>query len=444
MVRVGESRSHLKTSRGRVAPTCQASLKSTKSAKDQRWGLWFALPIAPFENKKTLRVEVVPRTMWTFDQVQGLLNVIVNIRMTVIALEEGGLFVYAPVAPTPECMRLLQELIDVHGPVKYIVLPTYAVEHKVYVGPFAKRCPEAEVWIAPNQWSWPLNIPIGWVGLFPRRARIIPEDSSLAPWSVEFQHAILGPIGLGLGPFVEVAFHHKKTRTLLLTDTLVSIPSEPPAICLEDPEPLLYHARDEVDESKENTSAMRLKGWRKTVLFALYIRPKPDVLELVSTRKTFEDWFAYPSFPSIDGFFPFSWRDGWKQSFDTVEGRLLVAPLLQAFILNRGPRKVQDWVNEVSSWGFQQILPCHFAGPVRAGPSEFREAFDYLLQPERQTRKGLFVDSGTKLFARARNVSIPLPGGRLPGSELQVLDNVDEFFRQGGLSAPKKTLEEDV
>eukprot|EP00854_Cymbomonas_tetramitiformis_P033373 gene33373-42786_t len=53
------------------------------------------------------------------------------------------------------------------------------------------------------------------------------------------------------GPFVEVAFHHKKTRTLLLTDTLVSIPSGPPAICLEDPEPLLYHARDEVDESKE-------------------------------------------------------------------------------------------------------------------------------------------------------------------------------------------------
>ncbi|KAK3282331.1 hypothetical protein CYMTET_9926 [Cymbomonas tetramitiformis] len=139
-----------------------------------------------------------------------------------------------------------------------------------------------------------------------------------------------------------------------------------------------------------------------------------------------------------------SWRDGWKQSFDTVEGRLLVAPLLQAFILNRGPRKVQDWVNEVSSWGFQQILPCHFAGPVRAGPREFREAFDYLLQPEQQSRKGLFGGSGTELFARARDVSIALPGGRLPGSELQVLDDVDEFFRQGGLSAPKKTLEEDV
>ena len=41
-----------------------------------------------------------------------------------------GLFVYAPVAPTQECLDLLQELVELHGEVRHIVLPTVAVEHK--------------------------------------------------------------------------------------------------------------------------------------------------------------------------------------------------------------------------------------------------------------------------------------------------------------------------
>lgn len=54
-------------------------------------------------------------------------QVIVNIRMTVVKLRDGSLFVHAPVAPTKECIRLVEEL---GCPVKYIVLPTSAVEHK--------------------------------------------------------------------------------------------------------------------------------------------------------------------------------------------------------------------------------------------------------------------------------------------------------------------------
>ena len=69
--------------------------------------------------------------VWCFDQLIGIYYVHVPIRMTVVRLEAGGLFVYAPVAPTRECLDLLQPLIDEHGPVKYIVLPSVAVEHKV-------------------------------------------------------------------------------------------------------------------------------------------------------------------------------------------------------------------------------------------------------------------------------------------------------------------------
>ena len=35
--------------------------------------------------------EVVPGQVWTFDQLQGLLDVLVNVRMTVVALQNGGL-----------------------------------------------------------------------------------------------------------------------------------------------------------------------------------------------------------------------------------------------------------------------------------------------------------------------------------------------------------------
>jgi hypothetical protein len=97
-----------------------------------------------------------------FEQSQGVLDVLVNIRMTVIKLRDGGLFVHAPIAPTRQCLSLLREL---GAPVTFVVLPTSAVEHKargphvaegrlsavltrlrqVFLGPFAKCFPEARV-----------------------------------------------------------------------------------------------------------------------------------------------------------------------------------------------------------------------------------------------------------------------------------------------------------
>lgn len=54
----------------------------------------------------------------------------------------AGLWIHAPVAPTPECVRLVKEL---GGPVEHIVLPTYAYEHKAFVGPFSRAFPKAKV-----------------------------------------------------------------------------------------------------------------------------------------------------------------------------------------------------------------------------------------------------------------------------------------------------------
>ena len=104
---------------GSAAPA-EASLEGTD------WPLWPALPIAPYGQRKTVMREAVPGKVWTFDQMLGIFYVHVPIRMTVVAMEQGGLFVYAPVAPTAELRAMLQPLVDAHGPVKHVVLPSAA------------------------------------------------------------------------------------------------------------------------------------------------------------------------------------------------------------------------------------------------------------------------------------------------------------------------------
>ena len=121
--------------------------------------------------------EAVPGKVWTFDQLLGVFYVHVPIRMTVIAMEQGGLFVYAPVAPTRECLALLQPLIDQYGPVKYIVLPSVAVEHKVNAGPFARAFPAAEFFAVDQQYSFPIPLPSAFLGL-PRWTKPLPRSSA--------------------------------------------------------------------------------------------------------------------------------------------------------------------------------------------------------------------------------------------------------------------------
>jgi len=304
-----------------------------------------------------------------------VLDVIVNVRMTVVRLRDGGLFVHAPVAPTRECVRLVREL---GAPVRYIVLPTTAVEHKVFLGPFARAFPEASVYAAPGQWSFPLNLPLSLLGLFPRRLDGTLADAGLlrdgrpAPWADEIDHAVL-ETPLGLGPFVEVVFFLKRLRTLLVTDCVVAVPSEPPPVCAADPLPLLVRSKNSRDPlpSASDQAALR-RGWAKTVLFALFFQP------------------ADVSF-GLDGFV---WQEGWRGAFERLAApRLLVPPILQALVFNKRPDTVLAWVDRVSRWPFTRIISCHLGGPIAAGPRDFSRAFDFL-RDERQPQNPLLAFAG--------------------------------------------------
>lgn len=349
-------------------------------AKDWSWSFWFTLPLYPYGERRTLRQEVVEDTIWTFDQPHGVLYAVVSIRMTVVKLEAGGLLVYAPVAPTPECIRLVKELVAKHGDVKYIILPTSSgLEHKIFVGPFARKFPNAQIFVAPHQWSFPVNLPLSWLGFPKQRTQTLEGSSPVVPFANEFDCAVLD-IDLGPGSFAEVALCHKRSRTLLVTDTILSIPEEPPAIVELDSYPLLFHARDNASEVVEDTAANRRKGWQRISLFAVYFRP--SALEAVGWWQTLREALKAPdrSKKAYFGLFPFRWKTDWQRSFAALRGggRPFVAPILQTLILPQAPRQVIGWADRVASWDFDQIIPCHFDAPIAASPREFRQVFAFL------------------------------------------------------------------
>lgn len=354
---------------------------SPATAKDWSWPFWYLVPIYPYGQKRTLRVEIVKDWVWTFEQVQGIFYVVVPIRMTVIRLEKGGLLVYAPVAPTPECIRLVQELVEQYGEVKYIILPTISgLEHKVNVGPFARRFAKAQIFVAPGQWSFPVKLPLSWLGFPCDRTQVLPTDPHQAPFADEFDYAVLGPLDLNLGQFGEVAFFHRRSQTLLVTDSVISIPEKPPAVLQIDPYPLLFHAKDRALDYIADNERDRIKGWQRICLFSLYFQA--STLELPDWGKVFQEATQAPdrSKKAYFGLFPFQWKSNWQETFQVLRGngRLLVAPILRQLILNRAPQETLAWADQVASWNFSRIIPCHFEAAIAATPSEFRQAFSFL------------------------------------------------------------------
>jgi hypothetical protein len=371
---------------------------------DWQWRWWLTVPLYPYGQRRTLCREIIPKWVWVFEQIQGVLYVVTSIRMTVLRLETGGLIVYSPLAPTPECLRLLKELVDLYGPVKHIVLSTTSgIEHKVFVGPFARACPSATVYVTPGQWSFPLNLPLSWLGLPARRTQLLTEKH---PWGERFELAILDSIELGLGKFGEVALFDRRFQLLLVTDTVVSVPTTPPEVVQLDPYPLLFHAREAASDLVIDTPAQRLTGWQRIVLFTFYFRPSmvkiDKTLVMLQAAKKAPDRSAR----AFWGLYPFNWQPNWQKSFEQTadQGRLMVAPILQQLILSRQTPKTRAWVEQVAQWDFQQVISCHFQAPVAANSADWRRAFE-------------FLDGKS----------------HLPGADLAVLRDIDGLLSRSGV-----------
>ncbi|GAB5363180.1 hypothetical protein AAMO2058_000861200 [Amorphochlora amoebiformis] len=377
------------------------------SDRDAKFDLWGALPLQPGgERRITMQYDIIPGKMYGFEQKFGTLDVLVNIRMTIVVLSPsagGGLLVYSPVAPTNQCIQMMRELEKKHGKVRHIILPTTAVEHKVFFGPFAKKFKSADLWVAPGQWSFPLNLPLSALGLFPRKATILPKDPKKcdAPWLQDFDYSML-KFSLGLAPFVETAFYHKPSRTLLLTDALVYAPETPPEVVLEDPSKLLFRGKDNARDPMPNTPEKIAKAWAKTVLFSLFLQPGKVSASLLKDIPTFV-----------------AWEEGWQASWERVKESLFVSPVIQILVFSQAPKTVSSWVESLCRWPFTSIVPAHFKAPVRAGPREVRQAFKVCLDgaAQRPVSNGGDVrgDQSGDIFERLGAI---FSGGQSPGYKI--------------------------
>jgi len=334
-----------------------SSFIATRENEPTEYGLYGVLPIGPYKRKKTIMETIVPGKVWTFDQKFGILNVQVPQRMTIIKLSAGGLFVYDPIAATPECLSFVKGLVKEYGPIKHIVLGSVAIEHKVYAGVFAQKFPSSKVWLQSGQYSFPTNLPDTFLGFPPGRTFAIPSKSD-APedWKADFDFETLGPIISRDGAFGETVFFHRDSQSLLCTDTVLEVSEEVPPIFDDDPKPLLYHARDTMVERVQNTVEVRKKGWRRVVLFGLFFTPAAivikDAKEAINNRRPDIN-------PDFAGIYPFDWVGDDITSFKALQGGLLVAPILQKLILNRYPIETLAFADKVSKWPIKRIIPAH-------------------------------------------------------------------------------------
>lgn len=369
------------------------------------------LPLAATSTRRaTVEECLVEDTIWTHDQIQGVVNVNVPVRQIVVKLSKeagGGLLVYNPVAPTPQLLDMMHTLEKKHGPVRHIILGTVALEHKATFGPFAQYFPDATVWLQPGQWAFPINLPIELSGVTQRGSRLreIPKSDEIKDvsrqyryyaaknpipeWKKDLDYEMLGPLEFqSVGAFSETALFHKKSKTLLVTDSVVSVTDTPPKIISEDPRAMLFHARDSINDVIEDTEENRKKGWRRMVQFGLVFFPSQ--IDVVPFSKAISEASQIdPKMkPLGDGAVPFSlypwtWHDNDADlsNFNEISkgGEIFCPPILTKLILDREPQKTLDWADRICSrFDFNRIIPCHLNNYVKATPDQFRDAFKVL------------------------------------------------------------------
>ena len=121
-------------------------------------------------------------------------------RMTVVRLDSGGLWLHSPVRPTPDRRRTVDRL----GPVAHLIAPNKI--HSLGIEPWKALYPSAEVWASPA---------------FSKRHPAIAVDAMLtndvdAPWRAEIDHCVID----GHAVLDEVAFLHRASKTLIITDVM--------------------------------------------------------------------------------------------------------------------------------------------------------------------------------------------------------------------------------
>ena len=208
----------------------------------QRYALEFPTLFAPLYGeayretiKRPLgRSDGEGNTIWALEQNLELGPLQTPVRCTVVRLVDGTLWVHAPLAPTREFFEMVEACGD-GGPdaVAHVVVPTYALEHKVFVKDALRRWPDARLWTSPGQFSFPFAASEEFVfgkavtGVLGSSDDDSRQSRAIPPWRDEIEYATLeaGTFNIGGRPttLCETAFFHKASKSLIVTDALARI-----------------------------------------------------------------------------------------------------------------------------------------------------------------------------------------------------------------------------
>jgi hypothetical protein len=153
----------------------------------------------------------VAENVWVVDSgpihVAGL---VLPIRMTVIRLVSGGMWLHSPT----RFDETLRREIEAIGPIQHLVAPSLA--HWTFVKDWQEHCPGAKTSAAPNL-RQRTQVQAAGVRLDRDLGDVPPSD-----WAGEIGQVVV-PGGFG---FREVAFLHRPTRTLVLTDIVQNLEAD--------------------------------------------------------------------------------------------------------------------------------------------------------------------------------------------------------------------------
>lgn len=125
-------------------------------------------------------------------------------RMTIVRLDDGGLWCHSPIAPDEGLFAAL----DAIGPVRHLVSPNKL--HYAHIAAWKARYPEALAWASPGvrERAASQRIAVG----FDRDLYDVPPPA----WSADFDQLLFR----GSRVFTEVVFLHRTSATLILTDLI--------------------------------------------------------------------------------------------------------------------------------------------------------------------------------------------------------------------------------
>ncbi|MBJ6125517.1 DUF4336 domain-containing protein [Microvirga splendida] len=150
----------------------------------------------------------VAENLWIVDSgPQEAMGLSLPVRMTVIRLGSGDVWLHSPTRYNAELRREIETL----GSIRHLVAPNIA--HWTHLKGWQGGCPAAKTSAAPKLRQRPQ---VRKAGL--RLDRDL-TDSPPDDWGSEIEQAVV-PGGAG---FREVAFFHRPTRTLILTDLIQNL-----------------------------------------------------------------------------------------------------------------------------------------------------------------------------------------------------------------------------